>query len=100
MVNFDPDHGAEKGRNQVTSDENHVKIEDGVKSVCEIPSALEFDEDLIGSDLEILVDVTKEGHGVILKVLAGVHDHGVEDKAIEHDDDRDENSHNDGECIT
>lgn len=96
LINFDPDHGAEKGRNQVASNENHVKIEDGVESVCKIASALEFDEDLIGSDLEILVDVAEEGHGVILKVLTGVHEHGVEDKAVEHDDNGDENSHDDG----
>ena len=50
--------------------------------------------------MEILVDVAEEGHGVILKVLTGVHEHGVEDKAVEHDDNGDENSHNDRECIT
>jgi hypothetical protein len=100
LVDFDPDHGTKERRDQVTANKHHIKVQNGIEGIRKVTPAFEFNKYLISANLKVLIDIAEECHGVVLKVLAGVHDHRVEDEPVEHDDDGDEDAEDDGEGVT
>lgn len=50
--------------------------------------------------MEILIDVAEESLRVVFKVVTWIHEHGIENESIKHDNYRNENPHNQGYSVT
>jgi hypothetical protein len=93
LGDFHFNHDDEESGNERVAHLKHVEVEQSVQHIGKISVALQFGKDLVSADLKQLIDVAEETLEIVVKVVAWVHQHGVEDEAVEEDKDLKEDGH-------
>lgn len=80
-------HDDKEGGNESITQLEHVKVEQSVEEISKITIAFQLSKDFVCAYLKQLVDVAEESFQVIVKIGSRVHQHGVEDEAVEKNED-------------